>query len=115
MTTKIDYLVTLSGRLVLDGQVVTAYQTVADTISKVMNEFDKLGTSSPGVFFSAGRIQVHCSVRAQLLEDAPREAGPTIRAALHAAGISTPDFPSGDSAAWSVADLDVRASSLVTA
>lgn len=111
-------------RVTLDGRLTSASGKLDDAVREAMNtamgELFVLETADPAIDldFAAGDddggdVTISCRVVVDSVEDAVPPASSNIRAALHAAGIGTPDWPKSESPAWTVNFIGSRSEALV--
>jgi hypothetical protein len=98
------YVAKLSGRIESDGD--TTRQALEPTFAAMLDELQNLNISGGAAFFTGEQVEIQCYVRAESMDDANQAASIALRAALHAAEVGTPDWPTKGHAAWTIDVLE---------
>jgi hypothetical protein len=102
----------------LEGTIrASSDEDVESHLDQVMTELLELQAEDPSidVALDERRVSLAVAVEASNPLEAIDRASSFIRAAIHAAGGATPDWPTADDGAWSIRLIGVRSGELVAA
>lgn len=100
----------------LDGMIIADDESdVESHLDEVMTELLRLDAEDCSIDTDLGahRVTLAVAVEAGNPLEAVDQASGFIRAAIHAAGGATPDWPSADHGAWAIRLIGVRSGELV--